>query len=414
MRREPPFPTRLDSFAVSCQIPAHGSLSSRSADCRPPTPSTRPFRPAPTWSDSSSFRRSPRYVSLDRAASLADRARNRAEIVVLVVDADDDVLAKIVEGVRPDWLQLHGGETPERVADIRKRFGIKVMKAIGIREAADLEAADRYAAVCRPPASRRQAAEGRASPRRQCRHLRLGDPRRVRAEDFLAPFRRARCRQCRGGACASVGAPGVDVSSGVEIGAGRQGCRPDPRLRRRSATHGAGASERKGSRHDRPAEHLPHRPGRARLLRLYGGRFVAETLMPLILELETAYEAAKNDPAFQAELDDLNTHYAGRPSPLYFAERLTAHLREVSALRAAARRSTSSATSSTTPAATRSTTASARSCWPGAWARRASSPRPAPASTASPPRPSRPASACPASSTWARPTSSGRSRTSSA
>jgi tryptophan synthase beta chain len=59
---------------------------------------------------------------------------------------------------------------------------------------------------------------------------------------------------------------------------------------------------------------------------LYGGRFVAETLMPLILELEKAYAAAKNDPAFHAELDNLNTHYAGRPSPLYFAERLTSHL----------------------------------------------------------------------------------------
>ena len=59
---------------------------------------------------------------------------------------------------------------------------------------------------------------------------------------------------------------------------------------------------------------------------LYGGRFVAETLMPLILELEAAYAEAKNDPAFHAELKDLNTHYAGRPSPLYFAERLTKHL----------------------------------------------------------------------------------------
>jgi len=59
---------------------------------------------------------------------------------------------------------------------------------------------------------------------------------------------------------------------------------------------------------------------------LYGGRFVAETLMPLILELEQAYDAAKSDPAFQAEIAMLNTHYAGRPSPLYFAERLTEHL----------------------------------------------------------------------------------------
>ena len=64
---------------------------------------------------------------------------------------------------------------------------------------------------------------------------------------------------------------------------------------------------------------------------LYGGRFVAETLMPLILDLEAAYEAAKKDPAFAAELADLGKHYTGRPSPLYFAERLTDHLREVSA-----------------------------------------------------------------------------------
>ena len=57
----------------------------------------------------------------------------------------------------------------------------------------------------------------------------------------------------------------------------------------------------------------------------YGGRFVAETLMPLVLSLETAYEAAKKDPAFQAELDGLLKHYVGRESPLYFAERLTQH-----------------------------------------------------------------------------------------
>jgi tryptophan synthase beta chain len=59
---------------------------------------------------------------------------------------------------------------------------------------------------------------------------------------------------------------------------------------------------------------------------LYGGRFVAETLMPLILDLEGQYRAAKNDPAFKAELSDLSVHYAGRPSPLYFAKRLTEQL----------------------------------------------------------------------------------------
>jgi tryptophan synthase beta chain len=59
---------------------------------------------------------------------------------------------------------------------------------------------------------------------------------------------------------------------------------------------------------------------------IFGGRYVAETLMPLILDLEQSYNEAKNDPKFQSELAQLNVHYAGRPSPLYFAERLTDHL----------------------------------------------------------------------------------------
>lgn len=58
----------------------------------------------------------------------------------------------------------------------------------------------------------------------------------------------------------------------------------------------------------------------------FGGRFVAETLMPLILDLEKAYTEAKADPAFEAELKSFHTHYVGRPSPLYFAERLTEHV----------------------------------------------------------------------------------------
>lgn len=59
---------------------------------------------------------------------------------------------------------------------------------------------------------------------------------------------------------------------------------------------------------------------------IFGGRFVAETLMPLILELEAAYAQAKNSTSFQADFDYYAAHYIGRPSPLYFAERLTEHL----------------------------------------------------------------------------------------
>jgi tryptophan synthase beta chain len=60
----------------------------------------------------------------------------------------------------------------------------------------------------------------------------------------------------------------------------------------------------------------------------FGGRYVAETLMPLILEVEAAYSAAKQDPSFDAEWRRLLTHYVGRPSPLWFAERITKHCAE--------------------------------------------------------------------------------------
>jgi tryptophan synthase beta chain len=64
---------------------------------------------------------------------------------------------------------------------------------------------------------------------------------------------------------------------------------------------------------------------------IFGGRFVAETLMPLILDLEKHYTIAKQDPAYKAELDNLLTHYVGRPSPLYYAERMTEHVRQKAA-----------------------------------------------------------------------------------
>ena len=59
---------------------------------------------------------------------------------------------------------------------------------------------------------------------------------------------------------------------------------------------------------------------------IFGGRFVAETLMPLILDLEKAWDDARKDPAFAAQIADLGTHYIGRPSPLYYAERLSDEL----------------------------------------------------------------------------------------
>ena len=93
------------------------------------------------------FEKSPRNVSLEAAQALAARARGRAKIVALTVDADDAALAAIIDAVAPDFLQLHGSETPDRVASIRARFGRSVIKALPVAVAGDLAAVPAYARI---------------------------------------------------------------------------------------------------------------------------------------------------------------------------------------------------------------------------------------------------------------------------
>lgn len=91
------------------------------------------------------FPKSPRHVSPAQAAELADRAKSRIARVGLFVDADDATLAEAVEAADLDVLQLHGKETPERAAQLRARFGLKVWKALPIASAEDVERARAYA-----------------------------------------------------------------------------------------------------------------------------------------------------------------------------------------------------------------------------------------------------------------------------
>jgi phosphoribosylanthranilate isomerase len=93
------------------------------------------------------FPKSPRHVSLETGRDLSAQAKGRALRVVLLVDADDAFIQEAVEALDPDLLQLHGHESPERVAAIRARFGRPVMKAIGIAEAADLSGLAAYAGI---------------------------------------------------------------------------------------------------------------------------------------------------------------------------------------------------------------------------------------------------------------------------
>jgi phosphoribosylanthranilate isomerase len=94
------------------------------------------------------FPPSPRHINLETARELGKQAKGRATKVALTVDADDATLANIVEVLRPDILQLHGHETVARLADIKRRFGLEVMKALPVERAADLSSLPAYAAVC--------------------------------------------------------------------------------------------------------------------------------------------------------------------------------------------------------------------------------------------------------------------------
>ena len=93
------------------------------------------------------YPKSPRNVSLEQAAALAARARGRARIVALVVDADDALLASIATSVQPDLIQAHGAETPERIAGIARLTGKPVIKAIRVKDDADIAVAAQYSTV---------------------------------------------------------------------------------------------------------------------------------------------------------------------------------------------------------------------------------------------------------------------------
>jgi len=165
------------------------------------------------------FPPSPRHLDAATAKMLGERVNGRALKVALSVDADDETLAASIAALGPDMLQLHGRETPERVADIRARFGRPVMKAIPVAERADLAAVTRYVG-----AADRVIFDARA-PREATRPGGLGrafDWRLLENLDLALPF------MLSGGLDAAnvaealriTRAPGVDVSSGVESAPG--------------------------------------------------------------------------------------------------------------------------------------------------------------------------------------------------
>ena len=159
------------------------------------------------------FPPSPRDVGMAVARTLGQRAKDRARKVALSVDADDVLLATIVDVLRPDVLQLHGKETPARVQAIRTRFGLPVMKAIAVETRADLAVVDGYAGTAdrllfdarapreqRGPAGLESHSTGTSwktlGPRRSFHAL--GRPRPRQCRHRVAHHRRARRRRVIG------------------------------------------------------------------------------------------------------------------------------------------------------------------------------------------------------------------------
>jgi phosphoribosylanthranilate isomerase len=164
------------------------------------------------------YERSPRHVSLAAAESLGAQAGGRIEKVALSVDADDDALAEIVAALEPDFLQLHGNETPARVAEIRARFKLPVIKAIGVASAEDLGAAQAYDAAdillydAKPaPGAALPGGSGRVFDWRLMRSVAPG-------KSWLLSGGLDEANVAE--ALRISGAPGVDVSSGVESSRG--------------------------------------------------------------------------------------------------------------------------------------------------------------------------------------------------
>ncbi len=183
------------------------------------------------------FPRSPRHVSLADAQWIAGGIPKGLTRVALVVDANDEMLAALLNAVPIDILQLHGQETPERVASVRATFGKPVMKAVGLATEADLPVLKRYAAVsdrllidARPPADADlPGGNGVAFDWRLLQGKRLQVPWMLAGG--LTPENVAE-------AVRLTGARQVDVSSGVEISPGYK----DPELMAAfvAAAHAAG------------------------------------------------------------------------------------------------------------------------------------------------------------------------------
>jgi phosphoribosylanthranilate isomerase len=167
------------------------------------------------------FSPSPRDIGFEAARTLGARVGNRARKVAVSVDANDDLLHTCISALKPDLLQLHGKEPPERVAVIRSRFGLPVMKALPISARADLSSVHLYAKVAdllmfdarAPRAASRPGGHGKAFDWHLLENLALPLPFMVSGGLDAGNV---------GEALRITRADGLDVSSGVEDAPGHK------------------------------------------------------------------------------------------------------------------------------------------------------------------------------------------------
>jgi phosphoribosylanthranilate isomerase len=160
---------------------------------------------------------SPRHLSPEQARAIADRLRGRVRIVALFVDANDAMIRNAVAHATPDYIQLHGNEPHTRVAEIRARFGVPVIKAIGIADESDFDGLSRYEAAADMLLFDAKAVAGVAGGRGRAFDWRLLRRRNIRGPWLLAGGLNV---QNVARAIAAAGASGVDASSGIETSPG--------------------------------------------------------------------------------------------------------------------------------------------------------------------------------------------------
>ena len=255
------------------------------------------------------YKKSPRYIDLNKAEKIVEKSTKSIFPVAVTVNPEEKLIGNLTEiGIRN--IQLHGNETVEFCEYFKKKFNIKIFKGIGLETKKDIDLAKKY----------KEIVDWIIFDRKDL--LVYGGTGKSFNWNILSKIDTNINYIISGGlthknvlnALVKTKAKGVDVSSGVEKKIGHKSEDLIEKFCKSVKLYKEIKLLKKFS-----YKNFPDKYGK---FGDYGGRFVAETLMPLILDLEKKYNRFKNDPKFIKEFNNLSKNFIGRPSPLYFAENL--------------------------------------------------------------------------------------------